>query len=216
MIDAFRDFMTDTEPIRFREPLAETLGAFKEENAVLEYGFTDAVKMAGHACPTVTGTYLICQAALDKLYPESIPVRGDIQVTVYGEEDEGVYGVMGQVLSFLTGAAPQTGFKGLGPKFRRKGLLIYQSDKIDSEALCFRFNRLDNNHSVLVKFFPQRIPFPVSKGARLQELLEKVLWEAAKPAEKKEMQDLWMEKVRLMLVDKKDISRWLTIEERSI
>ncbi len=120
MNDSFRDCFKQVKPIRFREPLAATLGAFAGETAIIDYSFIDAVKMAGHACPTVSAAYLCCQAALEKLYGDTIPVRGEIAVTVYGEPDEGVYGVMAQVFSLLTGAAAATGFKGLGPKFKRK------------------------------------------------------------------------------------------------
>jgi len=206
----FRDFLKEVKPIRFKEPLAETLGAFKEEGAVLAYTFIEVIKMAGHACPTVTGAYLCCQKALEKLYPDEIPVRGEIAVTVYGEPDEGVYGVMSQVFGFLTGAAPVTGFKGLGYKFKRKGLLEFSKEKIDPEALCFEFRRRDNNKAILAKFYPSEVPFPSDKGKRLGEFLEKVVWEAATEEEKKEFQELWLEKVKNMLLEK-EINRWLKL-----
>ena len=106
MSDIFRNFLTEVRPIRFREPLAETLGAVKREGVILEYTFVDVIKMAGHACPTVAGAYLSCQKAMDALYLDDAPVRGEISITVYGEQDEGVYGVMAQVFSLLVGAAP--------------------------------------------------------------------------------------------------------------
>ena len=207
----FRDFLNDVEPIKLREPLAETLGAVRE-GATVEYNFIDAVKMAGHACPTVAGAYLCCQQALEKLYPDETPVRGEIAITVHGEPDEGVYGVMGQVFSFLTGAAPLSGFRGLGHKFRRKDLLRFSTDKIDPEAMCFEFSRLDNGRTVLVKFYPREIPFPQEKARRMGELLEKVIWEAARDEEKQEFRNLWMEKVANMLLEKSEIDKWLQLE----
>src|SRR3990172_3628202 len=141
MSNTFRDFMKEVRSIRFKEPLAETLGAFQEEGTVLDYTFIDAVKMAGHACPTVAGAYLVCQKAMEALYPGETPVRGEITITVYGEPDEGVYGVMGQVFSFITGAAPATGFRGLGPRFRRKDLLKFSQNKSDPQAMSFEFRR---------------------------------------------------------------------------
>ena len=214
MSGVFRDFMKEVRPIRFKEPLAETLGAFKEESAVIDYTFIDAVKMAGHACPTVTGAYLSCQKAIEALYLGEIPVRGEIAVTVYGEPDEGVYGVMGQVFTFLTGAAPASGFRGLGHKFRRKDSLTFNPAKIDSGAMCFEFKRLDNNKAVLVKFYPQQIPFPAEKARRMGELMEKVIWEAARKEEKAEFQELWMGRVKGMLIEAKDIDKWLKVEVR--
>ncbi|MDP3879175.1 MAG: FmdE family protein [Dehalococcoidales bacterium] len=215
MKDIFRDFIKEAKAIRLKEPLTETLGAFSTEDAVVEYTFAEAVKMAGHACPTVTGAYLSCRKALEALYPdEEVPVRGEIAVTVYGNPEEGVYGVMAQVFSFFTGAAPATGFKGLGHKFKRKDLLRFDPEKIDPQAMCFEFKRLDNGNSVLVKFYPQQVPFPTEKGRRLGELMEKVLWEAARKEEKEEFQELWTAKVKGMLIEEKEIENWLKIEER--
>jgi formylmethanofuran dehydrogenase subunit E len=211
---AFRDFIQQVEPIKLKEPLAKTLGAFASDEAVLEYSFIDAVKMAGHVCPTVTGAYMICQEALTRLYEGEIPVRGEITITVYGEPDESVYGVMGQVFSLLTGAAPQTGFKGLWNKFKRKDLLKYVSEKTDSEAMSFVFERVDKQQSVLISFYPHKIPFAADKAMRMKELLEKVIWEAANDQEQREFQDLWIERVKLMIVERKDLDNWLKIEER--
>ncbi|MBI2851439.1 MAG: hypothetical protein HYX80_10470 [Chloroflexi bacterium] len=212
MSDTFRNFLEEVKPIKFKEPLAETLGAFASEGAVLDYTFIDAVKMAGHACPTVAGAYLSCQKAMEALYPGETPVRGEIAVTVYGEPDEGVYGVMGQVFSFLTGAAPASGFRGLGHKFKRKDLLRFVPKKPDPQAMCFEFRRLDNGRTALVRFSPQRIPFPAEKGARMGELLEKVLWEAERDNEKQEFQELWTDKVKSMLLEAIDIDKWLKVE----
>ncbi len=213
MSNIFRDFLYNVKPIRFKEPLAETLGAFKEDDAILEYTFIEAVKMAGHACPTVTGAYMSCLEALEVLYPDEIPTRGNIAITIYGEPNEGVYGVIGQVFSFLTGAAPASGFKGLAHKFKRKDLLQFSSEELDSEALCFDFKRLDNGASVLVKFYPQRVPYPPEKAIKISPLMKKVLFDQADETEKKELQDLFIDKVEVMLVERKDIQNWLKLEK---
>ncbi len=214
-VDCFRDFLKEVAPIRFKEPFAETLGAFDKKDAVVEYALTDVVKMAGHVCPTTVGAYLCCQEALKQLYPNEIPVRGDITVAIHGEPHEGVYGVISQIFSFLTGAAPNTGFKGLGHKFRRKDLLKFNPKKSNSTALCFEFGRSDNDKSVFVEFFPGKIPFAEEKASRLSALLEKVILETAKDEEKKEFQNLWMEKVRVMVLEKKEMNEWINIEIRN-
>lgn len=216
MNEIFRDIFYKVNPIKFKEPLAATLGSFKVEDPILEYSFIEAVKIAGHACPTVTGAYLICQEALVRLFGEEIPVRGEIAIKVFGEPDEGVYGVMGQVFTFLTGAAPSSGFRGLSHRFRRKDLLTFEPEKIDPKAMVFEFKRVNGNKSVLAKFYPQQVPFAVEKANRLHELLEKTVWEAIKDEELKEFQDLWMEKVKLMAVERREIDRWLKFEERRI
>ncbi len=215
MSNIFRDFLYEVEPIRFTEPLAETLGAFKEKDAVLEYTYIETIKMAGHACPTVTGAYMGCQEALDSLYPDEIPTRGSIAITIYGEADEGVNGVIGQVFSFLTGAASTSGFKGLAHKFNRRGLLEFSSEKIDSEAMCFEFKRLDNEKRVLVKFYSQKIPYPTDKAIKLSQLMKKVLWDKASDAEKTELQNLFIGKVKVMLVERTEIQNWLKLQRKS-
>ena len=215
MPNIFRDFLYDVKPIKFKEPLAETLGAFKEDGSVLEYTFIETVKMAGHACPTVTGAYMSCQEALEFLNPDEIPTRGNIAITIYGEPDEGVNGVIGQVFSFLTGAAPGSGFKGLAHKFKRKDLLQFSSDKLDPEAMCFEFKRLDNDARVLVKFYPQRVPYPAEKAMKINPLMKKVLFDQADDAEKKELQDLFIGKVEVMVVKRKDIQNWIKLEKRT-
>lgn len=210
--DIFKDMLNQVEPIRFKEPFAETLGAFKKKDAVVEYTFIDVVKLAGHVCPATAGTYLFCREALKKLYPDEIPIRGEITISVYGEPHEGVYGVVSQILSFLTGAAPATGFKGLGNKFKRMDLLKFKPKKTDSTALCFEFGRLDSDKTVFVEFSPEKIPFALDKAKRLGQLMGKVIGEFAEEDEIKEFQDLWLEKVQDMIFQKKGMNQWMEIK----
>lgn len=44
-------FFDDVPAIRLYDPLAEFLGAV--DDGVIEYRYLDAVKLAGHSCPTV-------------------------------------------------------------------------------------------------------------------------------------------------------------------
>ena len=209
----FRDFFHEVEPIKMKEPLAETLGAFERQEAVLEYSFIDAVKLAGHACPSVAGAFLCCQSALSTLYDDETPVRGNIRVTVFGDPDEGALGVMAQVCTFITGAALETGFKGLGPLFKRKDLLRFETGAIQCDAACFRFERVDMEKSVLVRFHPDLVPFPGDKGERLASLMKQVISGRADAGQRRKFQDLWMERIELMIIGKKEIGRWLEIEE---
>lgn len=45
------EFFDAVPPLRLRDPLAAFLGAAEE--GVLEYRYIDAVRLAGHSCPTV-------------------------------------------------------------------------------------------------------------------------------------------------------------------
>ena len=209
----FREFLDDVKPITMAEPLAGFLGAFRAGDALLTYSFADAVKMAGHACPTVAGAYIACRKALEMLYPDSTPVRGEVSIRAYGDADEGVYGVMGQVFSLITGAAPLSGFRGLGHRFRRKDLLTFVPAETEEGALRFDFKRTDTGRTAVVTLYPGSVPFPEDKARRLGELLEKAVWDAATEDERREFQDLWIGKVREMLVDEAGIHDWLRIEE---
>ena len=212
--EEFNDYLADIEPIRLREPLAETLGAIRRKGAALDYTFVEVVKLAGHACPTTASAYECCRAALKRLYPDQTPVRGEIEVTVYGAPDDGVYGVVGQVFSFLTGAAPATGFKGLGTSFRRKDLLTYQEESPDPAVMCFRFRRKDNGKAVLCKLCHDEMPdLDSEKDRRLGDLMPKVLWEAAKKDEISEFGRLWMDSVKLIFESARENNKWLKIEE---
>src|SRR3990172_6922518 len=106
----FRAALCDVAPIRMRDPLATLLGAFQSDDDVMEYYFTDVIKMAGHGCPTVAMAFVACKHAVRALFPDGIGVRGSISVLVHGERDDGVYGVIAQVFSLITGACPETAF----------------------------------------------------------------------------------------------------------
>jgi hypothetical protein len=90
-----------------RDPAA-LLGA--AENGLVEYSYTDAVKLAGHSCPTVAGAYLMTFRALAKLYPDCPPERGAIRVELHAAQADGTAGVTAAVAGLLTGAAGE-GFK---------------------------------------------------------------------------------------------------------
>lgn len=103
-------FFDDVAPIRVADPLAALLGA--AEGGHLEYHYLDAVKLAGHSCPTVAGAWLMTRTALARLYPDGAPQRG-LRVELRQAVDEGVAGVIASVAGLITGAANEGGFKGL-------------------------------------------------------------------------------------------------------
>ena len=153
----FRGFLSVIEPIRMHDPLATLLGAFEGSDEVLEYHFTDVIKMAGHGCPTVSMAFVACKHAVRALFPDGIGVRGSISVLVHGERDDGVYGVIAQVFSLITGACPESGFKGLGGLHRRNNLLRFGVKESDT-YLRFDFTRTDTKRTCLVTLIPAALP----------------------------------------------------------
>ena len=111
--DRFPEFFDRAPQLLMRDPLAQFLGATPD--GVMAYRYQDAVKLAGHSCPTVAGAYLMVVKGLAALYGSDIPERGGIEVLMRDGRDEGTTGVIANVAMLLTGAAPETGFAGVGP-----------------------------------------------------------------------------------------------------
>ena len=105
-------FFDAVPKIMWYDPLAEFLGA--TEDGILQYGYFDAVRLAGHSCPTVASAYWMTYKALAFLYPDTMPERGDILVEFSQGGTSGVTGVIANVVSMLTGAMSDNGFKGIG------------------------------------------------------------------------------------------------------
>lgn len=138
----FPDFFTRVPSIVMRDPLAAFLGVAGAER--MEYSYLDAVKLAGHSCPTVAGAYLATLKALGSLYPGEIPERGAIRVELRGRVEEGVTGVVASVAGLITGAAGEGGFKGIAGRFERRGLLVFGAPI----ASDLRFTRLDTGQAL--------------------------------------------------------------------
>jgi len=176
------------------DPLAETLGA--AEGGVIEYHYRDAVKLAGHSCPTVAGAWLMTRAALARLYPNGAPQRGGMRVEMRQTVDEGVAGVIAGVVGLITGAANEGGFKGLAGRFGRQGLLRFGVPMAGE----IRFTRLDNGRSVEVAHRPQAVPRP----AGLADLMLDALTPSSDDATRQRFAHAWQGWVQTILLDHAD------------
>src|SRR5699024_7791162 len=127
---------------------------------------------AGHSCPTVAGAYLTARAALKLLYPDAaLPERGAIAVHMPTPETDGTTGVVAQVLTLITGAAAQGGFKGIGERFNRQGLLSFATKGGDNDGTV-RFERLDTGAAVQVLFDAHKVPADISQRERMQAVIQ--------------------------------------------
>ena len=111
-------FFDQVPSIVLYDALAQTLGAVQD--GLIEYRYLDAVKLAGHSCPTVASAYWLTYRALGTLYRGELPERGGIRVEFREDRTFGVTGVMANIVSLLTGATSDTGFKGLAGRFDRR------------------------------------------------------------------------------------------------
>jgi len=187
--------------IVMRDPLADTLGAAAD--GVIEYEYLDAVKLAGHSCPTVAGAWLMTVKALRRLYGDGLPHRGAVRVEVRQRQDEGVAGVIGNVAGLVTGAAGDGGFKGLAGRFGRRGLLSYGA-AIEGDL---RFTRTDTGASVEVACHQEILERPME----LKALMASALAPDAGPDAHLAFGAAWQEWVRRIVVDHADDPALVTV-----
>ena len=167
------------------DPLAEFLGACSE--GILDYSYIDAVKLAGHSCPTVAGAYLMTLYCLDFLYESETAIRGNLRIDMRDPVDSGVTGVIANVISMITGAAGSGGFKGISGNFQRADLLSFNVE----QPQLIRFTRLDTGQSIGADYNASMIPPDPSMGP----LLSSVLQGNADAAQTKAFAELWQARV---------------------
>ncbi len=177
--------------IVLRDPLAQLLGA--AAGGVLRYGYADAVRLAGHSCPTVASTYWLTHRALGLLYPDELPVRGLVEVSLPEPAGAGTTGVMGAIAGLLTGAAGEGGFHGLAGQHVRRGLLRF--GVAQSTALVFR--RTDTGTRVHAEAHLKH----VAGDPRTMPLMQRCLAGQASADERAEFGRLWQERVERILLD---------------
>lgn len=185
----FPDFFAQVPRLRLQDPLADFLGA--SSGGVLEYGYEDAVKLAGHSCPTVASAYALGCKAMAALYPDGLPERGRVRVELAEGRDEGVTGVIASVLSLLTGAAQEGGFKGIGGNFGRRNLLHFAAPI----PLSLRVVRLDSGAAVDGEADLSRVP----AVPEMSLLLGRCLGGEADAGERQRFAALWQERVERIL-----------------
>jgi hypothetical protein len=189
-------FFDSIETIKVKDELSNALGAFEEGE--YEFGYLDVVKSAGHSCPTVAGAYLMTLEALKVLYPQQRAIRGDIKVEFAEALEEGVAGVIANVISQITGATDKSGFKGLaGGMFARHSLMFFKAD-ISSSA---RFTRVSTGKFVDVIYNPSQIP----PHPKIAEIMKKMAQNSATSQDTKEFANLWQERVERIFQNKEKV-----------
>lgn len=187
-------FFDDVAPLVVRDPLAGFLGAAPE--GLIEYRYADAVKLAGHSCPTVAAAWQLTRRALAALYGDEVPVRGDIRVELAEDPTEGTAGVTAAVAGLLTGAAGEGGFKGIGGHFDRRDLLAFGAQVPGR----IRFTRLDTGAAVDAEADLGRVP----GNPETMRLLQRCLSGGAGAEDERRFGELWQDRVRRILLDHGD------------
>lgn len=187
----------DVDPIQVHDPAAEALAVLEPgEPFVITYA--DMIKTAGHSCPTTSGAYRITQLGLAALYPDDVPVRSEIEVRAAGPRDDATYGVMGRLISYVTGAGQEDSFSGLvGGHGDRQGLLTFDAFELDSAEPVFRFCRTDIDEAVEVTYHVGDVPDGGPALGNLQQIID-----GTASAEDRDLfAEVWHGRVRSVLLD---------------
>jgi hypothetical protein len=162
------DYITQVPPIMVRDPLIEMLGQTDEP---IPYYYEEAVKVAGHSCMVAASAWMMTKLALEALYPNGeVPVRGQITIQMPGSESEWNIGVFGEVMTFITGAAPATGFSGSvfakgNPLTIRRNKMTYTEEPVGTPPpqMQYVFTRIDTGKSVAVSWNIAKVIPPINE-----------------------------------------------------
>lgn len=188
------EFFDDIPHLVLTDPLARFLGV--SDNGIVDFSYLDAVKLAGHSCPTVASAYWMTYLALKALYEDRLPERGAIRVEFREALESGVTGVIANVVSMLTGANGDGGFKGLSGHFERRRLLSFNANV----PLDIRFWRTDNHSSVDVAAHLQH----VAASPEMPRLMQLCLNGQAAATQQRQFGLLWQERVRRIVIEHRD------------
>ena len=196
-------FYAQAPRITVHDALAELLGA--AEGGLIEYGYEDAVRLAGHSCPTVAGAWLMTRTALARLYPGQTPRRGEVMVAMREPQEAGVVGVIASVAGLVTGAAGNGGFNGLAGRYTRRKLLTFEVPMRGE----MRFTRQDTGQSVEVSHHPEAAPRPPELRLQMQAALAP----ESNRAQRDAFAITWQGWVRAMLIDHADDPALIRVED---
>lgn len=183
-------FFARVPRLRVQDPLAELLGS--AEGGVFEYGYGDAVRLSGHSCPVVASGYWLTLLALEMLYPASLPQRGGVRVDFRDTARSGSTGVIACVVQMLTGAAGNSGFKGLAGRHSRARLQRFAPEI----PLTMRFTRVDSGEAVDAAVDLSLLPEPPELGPLLQRCSRQ-----ASPEDVRELGRVWQQRVQTLLLE---------------
>jgi hypothetical protein len=130
------------------------------------------------------------------LYGDELPERGGISVYLNDAENAGVTGVIGQVLTLVTGAAAANGFHGLGGRHVRSNLLHYAQGDVTG----VRLKRNDTGAEVEVEIDTSL----VAGDPMMRPLMQLTMTGQADAAQRREFGRLWQDRVRRLLIEHAD------------
>lgn len=185
-------FYDQVAPFVLKDDLANFLGAC--EDGIVEISYLDCVKLAGHSCPTVAGSFILAKVALRELFGNETPRRAAVKIAFKEAKSSGVTGVIGSVAGFILGSSDEGGFSGIGGKFNRRGLLSFDNSNVEGMV---NFTRVDNGKSITLTLDTSIVP----GNPKMKNLMQLALSGQASEQEQKEFAALWQERVEFMLTN---------------
>lgn len=132
----------EVPPIRVQDPKAAAIGAVAAgREPVFEIALTDVGLHFGYIYPPIIVGYQMTGLALERLYPEGIPVRGRIRVASQSETDFML------AASYITGARPFYFVRGVAASD-----LVVDPSLRRPDAYVMVFQRKDTGRAVRVQF----------------------------------------------------------------
>jgi hypothetical protein len=184
----------DSVPTIFlHDPLAAFIGV--SDDGIMTYCYADAVKLAGHS---VAGAYLMVRKGLALLYADRLPERGRVEVHMRDNRERGTTGVVAAIATLLTGAAPETGFGGIGTTHRFARRDLPQFDAPIDGMLALR--RRDTGRGVVVDMDSAGVP----PARDMLTLLPRAVTGQTNESEQARFGALWQERVERMLIEHAD------------
>ena len=105
---------------------------------------------------------------------------------------------MGRLISYVTGAAQEDGFGGLGGGLGdRRNMLLFDDFEPDTPAPTFRFHRTDTGETVEVTYHASEVP----DGGPAMRYLQEILAGSATREERDTFDDAWHGRVQAVLSD---------------
>ena len=130
--------VTVINPELFEHGMTESL-----KNSTEDYDLNDIAKFNGHICAGSAAGFLMTKMALKKLFPNEIPVQGDIRITA--SRPSGATDIAG----FITGALPHFGM----PTDKMSIDLKLHKDS----EITIKFTRISTGKSVIAIFLKKKL-----------------------------------------------------------
>lgn len=160
--------------IKIKDPLAEKYGSL-QQNEYFIFSLIDINKFVRHVCPGVASGFIMTKLALDRLYKNEIPVRGNISVIAPAYND------IVKVILIILGIDYN--------EDKEESLIKVDKNLIKGKGFSIIFKRIDTNQTIKINFDKSMLVSNELKN-KIQLLKNKVMNNIANENEKVEFREI--------------------------